>query len=125
MDKAKVLYVDDEITNLMLFEANLEDKYTILTADNGFNGLDILSKNDDVKVVISDMKMPNMSGIEFIKQAVKIAPYIDFYILTGFEITDQIQEALDTGLIRKYFRKPFNLNEISSEIDRALAKDNN
>ena len=112
MDKAKVLYVDDEITNLMLFEANLEDKYTILTADNGFNGLDILSKNDDVKVVISDMKMPNMSGIEFIKQAVKIAPYIDFYILTGFEITDQIQEALDTGLIRKYFRKPFNLNEI-------------
>lgn len=125
MDKVKVLYVDDEITNLMLFEANLEEKYTILTADNGFNGLDILSKNDDVKVVISDMKMPRMSGLEFIKRAVKIAPFIDFYILTGFEITDQIQEALDSGLIRKYFRKPFNLNEISSEVDKALANDNN
>jgi two-component system, response regulator, stage 0 sporulation protein F len=125
MNKSKILYVDDEAVNLMLFEANLERKYSILTAENGLLGLEILSKNNDVKVVISDMKMPYMSGIEFIKEAIKIAPHMDFYILTGFEITDQIQEALNMGIIRKYFRKPFNINEISSEIDRALKKDGN
>lgn len=122
MFQSKILYVDDEVINLKLFEAILEKKYPILTAENGVSGLEVLVKNKDVKIVISDMKMPNMNGIEFIKQAIKIAPHIDFYILTGFEITDQIQEALDTGLIRKYFRKPFNLNEISSEIDRVLEK---
>ena len=120
MVQSKILYVDDEVINLKLFEAILKKKYPILTAENGMSGLELLVKNKDVKIVISDMKMPNMSGIEFIKQAIRIAPNIDFYILTGFEITDQIQESLDTGLIRKYFRKPFNLNEISSEIDRVL-----
>ena len=124
MDESKILYVDDEKINLMLFEANLKKKYAILTAENGVSGLKILSENKDVKVVISDMKMPNMSGIEFIKQAIGIYPDIYFYILTGFEITDQIQEALNTGMIRKYFKKPFDLNHISTELDSVLKKYN-
>jgi two-component system, response regulator, stage 0 sporulation protein F len=119
MNKLKVLYVDDEPINLILFKANLEDKYDVLTAENGFEGLKFISENSDLKVVVSDMKMPNMNGIEFIKKAVSISPRIHYYILTGFEITDEIQEALDVGLIRRYFRKPFNMNDISSEIENA------
>ena len=124
MDESKILYVDDEKINLMLFEANLKKKYAILTAENGVSGLKILSENKDVKVVISDMKMPNMSGIEFIRRAIETYPDIYFYILTGFEITDQIQEALNTGMIRKYFKKPFDLNHISTELDSVLKKYN-
>jgi response regulator RpfG family c-di-GMP phosphodiesterase len=112
--------VDDEDTNLILFEANLETKYDIITAGSGKQGLEVLSNSKEVKVVFSDMKMPHMNGIEFIKQAKKIAPSVRFYILTGFEITNEIQEALNNGLIKKYFRKPFNMNEISIEIDRVL-----
>jgi two-component system, response regulator, stage 0 sporulation protein F len=125
MVKSKILYVDDEIINLKLFGAILGKKYPILTAENGRSGLDILTGDKDIQVVISDMKMPNMNGIEFIALAVKIAPHISFYILTGFEITDQIQNVLDVGMIRKYFRKPFNLNEISAEIDNVLEKSKN
>jgi len=117
---SKVLYVDDERLNLMLFAAHLEKRYKVLTANNGADGLLILKENSDIRVVVSDMKMPHMNGIEFIKKAMEIAPDAVFYILTGFEITQEIQQALDEGLIRKYFRKPFDIKEISVEIEKGL-----
>jgi len=117
MKKPKILYVDDEPINLMLFEANLEKKYQIMTAENGTKGLEIISENSDIRVVVSDMKMPVMNGIEFVRRAREMSAGISYYILTGFEITAEIQQALDTGLIRRYFKKPFNINEISSEIE--------
>ncbi|MEX0982791.1 MAG: response regulator [Bacteroidales bacterium] len=120
MTEANVLYVDDERTNLLLFKALLEKKYTIVTAEDGFAGLEILQQDNQLKIVISDMKMPRMNGIEFIRRAKEVAPEIEFYILTGFEITEEIQKALDVGLIRRYFKKPFNINNISLEIDQAL-----
>ena len=122
MSKLKVLYVDDELINLMLFKANLERKYHILTANNGLSGLEILSDNKDITIVISDMKMPNINGIEFIRKAKKILPTAIYYILSGFEVTDEIQNALDDSLIRKYLKKPFNMNEISIEIEQAVRK---
>jgi response regulator RpfG family c-di-GMP phosphodiesterase len=109
--------VDDEPINLMLLEANLKKKYSVLTATSGKSGLDILNDNEDIKVVMSDMKMPKMSGLEFIKRAHQHFHHIVFYVLTGFEVTNEIQEALNSGLIRGYFRKPFNMNDISGEMD--------
>jgi response regulator RpfG family c-di-GMP phosphodiesterase len=121
MSKTKILYVDDEEINLMLFEANLESQFDVFTANSGIKGLEIIKGYPEIRVVISDMKMPLMNGIEFIKKASDIAPKVKFYILTGFEITTEIQQALNQGIIRKYFRKPFNMNEISREIDDALS----
>jgi two-component system, response regulator, stage 0 sporulation protein F len=121
MEKVKLLYVDDEAINLMLFQANLEKRYEVLTAENAFTGLQYIAEHKDIKVVISDIKMPVMNGIEFILKARLIATDISFFILTGFEITDEIQEALSHGIIRRYFRKPFNINEISKEIEIAIA----
>lgn len=119
--KTKILYVDDEMLNLRLFQINFKTKYEVLTAYNGNEGLAILEDNPDISVVVSDMKMPNMNGVEFIKKAKEKHPGMKFYILTGFEITNEIQEALSTKLILKYFQKPFNLNEIDSTIADALA----
>ena len=120
MNKPKILYVDDEPLNLILFEANLEKKYDVLKAGNGKKGLEIIAANPDIKIVFSDMKMPYMNGIEFIKEAVKIISECAFYILTGFEITNEIQHSIDSGLIRKYYGKPFNIHDILNEIDTVL-----
>ncbi len=119
-EKVKILYVDDEQINLMLFEANFSKKYEAYIAENGFVGHDILKKHTDIAVVISDMKMPNMNGIEFISRAKNMYPDKKFYILTGFEITEEIQEALEAGLILKCFNKPFDINEIESSINEAI-----
>ena len=118
--KSKILYVDDEIINLQLFEINFSDKYHVLKAESGIQGLEVLENNQNILVVISDMKMPIMNGIEFITKAKEKFPDIKFYILTGFEITEEIQVALKKKLILKYFRKPFDMDEINSSLEEAI-----
>ena len=117
----KILYVDDESINLKLFEINFNRKYDVVTASDGFTGLIALEKNTDIAVIVSDMKMPNMNGVEFIKKAKEIYPEKKFFILTGFEITEEILHALETNLILRYFSKPFNFNEIDKVISEAVA----
>jgi len=118
--KTKILYVDDEPINLMLFQINFESTYEVFTANNAFEGLEFLDKEPEILVIISDMKMPGMNGIEFIKRAKEKYPDKKFYILTGYEMTEEIKEALETGLILNYFSKPFRLQEIESAIIDAI-----
>jgi two-component system, response regulator, stage 0 sporulation protein F len=115
-EKTTLLYVDDEELNLKLFEINFRKKFNVLTADCGEDGLDLLKLNPQTLIVISDMKMPGMNGIEFIKLAKKDFPHIRFFILTGFDITEEIADALNERLIHKYFRKPFDMKEIEESI---------
>jgi two-component system, response regulator, stage 0 sporulation protein F len=119
-NKLKLMYVDDEVMNLKLFELNFNKKYEVITAESGIGALNLLEKHLDTVIVISDMKMPIMTGIEFIKKAKEKYSNIKFYILTGYDITDEIKEALDSKLILKYFRKPFNFNEIDNAIQTAI-----
>lgn len=121
-EKLKILYVDDEPINLFIFSKMASKYYDIKEAESGFKGLEELAKNPDIRVVISDMRMPMMNGIEFITQAKLLYPQIHFYILTGFEMTDDINESLDKGLILKYFQKPFNMLEINKTIEEEMAK---
>ena len=121
-EKPKILYVDDEPMNLMLLEINLRKSYEVITADNAIQGLELLDKHNDLKVVISDMKMPQMTGMEFIRKAKKIYPEIAYYILTGYDITEEIQEAINQGLIIKCFQKPFNIKEITDSIEESISK---
>ena len=121
-EKPKILYVDDEPMNLMLFEINLRKSYQVVTADNAIQGLELLDKHNDLRVVISDMRMPQMTGMDFIRKAKKIHPEIAYYILTGYDITEEIQEAINQGLIIKCFQKPFNIKEITDSIEESISK---
>jgi two-component system, response regulator, stage 0 sporulation protein F len=119
-DKLKLMYVDDERMNLKLFELNFNRKYEVITAESGISALNYLEEHLDTEIVFSDMKMPIMTGLEFIKRAKLKYPDIKFYILTGYDITDEIQEAIDAKLILKYFRKPFDINDIENAIRTVL-----
>ena len=116
-EKKVILYVDDEEINVQLFRINFSLHFDVLTGNSGFDGLALLEKHPETNVIISDMKMPEMNGLEFIARAKEKYPEKRFYILTGYEITDEIQEALSTGLIRRYFSKPFNMHEIEGAIN--------
>ena len=115
-----ILYVDDEPINLSIFEINFRKKYKIITASSGPKGLEKLEDNKDVIIVISDMKMPEMDGIEFIRKAKEKYLNVSYFILTGFDITDKISAALEDNTIQKYFRKPLNIKEINAAIQEAL-----
>ena len=115
-----ILYVDDEPFNLKFFEINFRKKYNVILAESGDDGLEKLKLHPEIKVVISDMKMPGMNGVEFIKKAKNNYPNISYYILTGFDINDEISEALKSKLINKYFRKPFDMVEIEEAIQEVF-----
>jgi two-component system, response regulator, stage 0 sporulation protein F len=120
-NKITVLYVDDEPINLYLFERVLKRKnYHVITALSGYEALETLKKNDDIPVVVSDMRMPGMDGVEFIKQAKKYYPDKVFFILTGFDLTPEISNAMEENLIVKYMQKPFDQHEMDHSIRMAL-----
>ncbi len=118
--KTKILYVDDEQINLSIFKINLGSQYDIITAKTGGQAFEILGEYKDIKVVVSDMRMPFISGVEFIYKAKEQYPDIKYFILSGYDITQEIQHAIDKGVILNYFKKPFNIIEIGLEIEKAL-----
>ena len=115
-----ILYVDDEPLNIMLFTVNFKKKFDVITGKSGMEGLELLRKNPNITTVISDMKMPGMNGLEFIRIAKSEFPHLTYYILTGYDITDEMQNALKNNLIRKYFSKPINFKEIENSIREAV-----
>ena len=117
MSAVSILYVDDEINNLLLFKANFRRKYNVFLAQSGPEGLKELASHHDISVVISDMRMPVMSGIEFIRRARVKYPHMTYFILTGFEYNYEIDKALKDSTIQRYFTKPFDVNEIECAID--------
>lgn len=112
----KVLYVDDEPINLKLFQLNFESVFKITTAESGHEGLEVLKNISGFQVVISDMRMPGMNGLEFIRIAKEDFPHITYFVLSGFEITEEVAEALNQKLVKRYFRKPLNYREIEQSI---------
>ena len=117
-----VLYVDDEPINLELFEINYEFRYNVITAESGEVALVKLRENKDVAVVVTDLKMPGMDGLSFVKLAKQEFNNIPFIILTGFDISKELIEALNSGLIVKYLYKPFDVDEMGKIIDELAVK---
>ena len=117
-DVFNVLYVDDEENNLNSFRAALRRNYNIYTALSGEEGMDILSKND-IHVVVTDQRMPNMTGVQFLQH---IPPEKDNIriILTGFSDIESIIEAINTGMVYRYITKPWDKDELKITIDNAV-----
>lgn len=113
-----ILYVDDEEPNLFLFQVAFEDKYEVITSISGQEGLEKLKNaHNRIIVVISDMRMPEMNGVEFIKKAREQYSHIGYFILTGFDYNDEIDQAIKENIIHKFFTKPFRQEEIESAIE--------
>jgi CheY-like chemotaxis protein len=120
-DKAQILYIDDEPLNIMLFQKRFERHYRVFTSHNGYDALKKLEElGPDLDVVISDMRMPGMSGVELIEQASNKFAHIAYFILSGFSYSDEIDKAVKKGLVRKFFTKPFEVQEILQEINTVL-----
>ena len=118
MADIKVLYVDDESVNLFLFEKMFEEEFKVVCANSGSEALEIIENDSEIKIVFSDMNMPSMNGIEFIKEAKPKHPHLNYFILTGYDINEEIKEALNNGLLMGYLEKPFDKEKI---IETALS----
>lgn len=119
-DKYKVLVVDDEPNILKAIKRLfLGTEYKIITADSGPEGLRAFDEHDIV-VVISDYRMPDMNGVDFLRQVRDRSPETIRIVLSGFADTSAMVEAINDGQIYKFIVKPWNDQELLTAIMRAV-----
>jgi two-component system, response regulator, stage 0 sporulation protein F len=118
MTLSKLLYVDDEEISLELFTINFKKYFDVHTASSGEDGLKILQKNPDIYLVLTDMNMPLMSGLEFIHEAIKINPKASYFLLTGYDLKGEIKQAVESGLITKFFQKPYDRSDLMTTLQK-------
>lgn len=83
MKKFTILYVDDDESNLRIFKDTFRRKFEIFTAKSAKEGIDILDKNK-IDLILSDQRMPEMSGVEFLKHSLEKHPEPNRILITGF-----------------------------------------
>lgn len=110
-----VLYVDDEQTNLFSFKASFRREFNLFTAISGEEGLKILADND-IHIVISDQRMPGMTGIEFFQKMLEDFPKPIRILLTSYADINAVIDAINKGEVYRYVTKPWNTDELKNII---------
>ncbi len=118
MERFPILYVDDEEHNLTSFAATFRKDYKIHICTNGNEALEIMRHND-IKLVITDQRMPEMTGIQLLEKLSPEFPDSIRMILTGFSDIEVIIEAINSGRVFRYITKPWNENELKMTIENA------
>jgi len=119
--KITILYVDDEENNLYSFKATFRMKYKVLIALSGDEALEIM-KSQPVHIIITDQRMPNMTGVEFLEKVIEIFPDPIRILLTGYADMGAVVDAVNKGKIFHYLAKPWNEEELDMTITRAFEK---
>ncbi len=117
--KPKMLVVDDEPDNLDLLYRTFRRDFDVLRAESGIDALSVLSTEGEVAVIISDQRMPEMKGTEFLSKTVPEFPDTVRIILTGFTDVEDLVEAINSGQVYKYITKPWDPNELKLVVQRA------
>lgn len=117
--KQKILVVDDEPDNLDLLYRTFRREFQVLKADSGVNALQVLAAQGEVAVIISDQRMPEMKGTEFLSKTVPQFPDTVRIILTGFTDIEDLVEAINAGQVYKYITKPWDPGELKAVVQRA------
>lgn len=119
MKNFSILYVDDEESNLKGFKSIYFTDYTIYTAISGKEALNILSEHE-VHIIITDQKMPGMTGVEFLSNTMSKYPDPIRIILTGYSDIEVLMMAINECGIFRYLTKPWNETEMNLTINQAL-----
>lgn len=114
----RVLYVDDEANNLIAFKANFRRYFEVHTAQSADEGRELL-KQHEFHVIITDHKMPKVTGVQFLESIIKEYPFPIRMILTGYTDLETVIEAINKGQIYRYLTKPFNAEELKTIIENA------
>lgn len=118
-EKINILYVDDEVNNLTAFKANFRRDYKVFTAENALDGRKIVEDNN-IHIIISDQRMPHMTGVEFFASILHDHPEPIRILLTGYADIEAVIDAINRGQVYRYITKPWDENELRVTIDNAF-----
>jgi CheY-like chemotaxis protein len=117
--RPRLLIVDDEEAILETMTFTFEDDYEVFTSTSATEGLALLAKHAPVAVVISDQRMPEMTGVEFLSHVFRRSPATARIILTGFADMDAIIRAINDGHVYAYITKPWEPDQLKQVVRRA------
>ena len=115
----EILYIDDEENNLLSFKASFRYRYQIHLAPNTEKAKEILRSNANIRLIFCDQRMPGQSGIEFFNEIKTIFPRPIRILLTAYADMDTVIDAVNSGQIFRFVRKPWMEEEIVSSIEEA------
>ena len=118
--KPKILVVDDEPDNLNLLYRTFYREFHVLRAKNGHAALKHLSQNPDTAAIISDQRMPRMSGTELLSQVAQYYPNTICIMLTGYTDVEDLVDVINTGKVFKYITKPWKIEELRLVVQQAI-----
>ncbi|WP_207493399.1 response regulator [Aridibaculum aurantiacum] len=127
-DKISVLYIDDEDHNLVSFKASFRRIFNVYTADSAEQGQKVLEQ-ENIQVILSDQRMPRMTGIEFFESIKDSHPDPIRILITGYTDINAVIDAINRGQVYKYLTKPWNEEDVKNFVEKAyevyrLRKDN-
>lgn len=117
-EKINVLYVDDEVNNINSFRAAFRKDYNVFTALSGIVGLEIL-RNHPIHIIITDQRMPEMTGVDFLVEVLKEFPDPVRILLTGYTDINAVIDAVNKGHIYHYLNKPWDEQQMRIIIKNA------
>jgi response regulator RpfG family c-di-GMP phosphodiesterase len=117
--KIDILYVDDEENNLVSFKATFRLKYNVMIASSADAAIKIL-ESKPVEIIITDQRMPQMTGIEFLEKIIDKYPDPIRILLTGYADMNAVIDAVNKGKIFHYLSKPWSEQELNETIKKAF-----
>lgn len=115
----KILLIDDEPANLRLLKRVLSAEYETILAESGPEGLAVLER-EVVSLIITDQRMPGMTGVQVLEQSLRIQPEAVRILLTGYTDIQALIDAINAGHIYKYVQKPWDAEDLKLTVKRAL-----
>jgi len=119
-DRARILIVDDEEAILETMAFTFEDEYDVLTAPSAPEALGVLDAHAPIAAVITDQRMPEMTGVEFLARVYERHPNTTRIILTGYADGDAMVRAINEGHVYAYVTKPWEPDELKQLVHRAV-----
>jgi len=120
IEKANILYIDDEQENLLLFEFAFQKHYNIYLAGNADEAIELLERNNNMQIIISDQRMPGMTGIEFFEVVSERLPDTIRILLTAYTDPQYIIDAINRGKVYHYLNKPYDISYLKNILDKAI-----
>ncbi|QLE56808.1 SpoIIE family protein phosphatase [Nostoc sp. TCL26-01] len=119
VEKLKLMVVDDEPDNLDLLYRTFRRDFQVYKANHARVALEILEQKGEMAVIISDQRMPEMNGTEFLSLTVERFPDTIRILLTGFTDVEDLVDAINSGQVFKYITKPWNPERLKNLVDQA------
>src|SRR5688572_2058701 len=119
-DGHKILVVDDEVANLQKLRRTFINRYPVLSASSGKEALELVRADASIAVIIADQRMPDMTGVEFLRQSLDLLPHAIRIILTGFTDVDVLMDAINSCKVYRYIVKPWDPPDLFMTVERGI-----